>query len=133
MTRSRCARARLITGLIVLAAASPATAAEPVPRQQLYGRYCASCHGLQGRGDGPAAGALSPPPTDLTKLESGVPELMKWIDGRRTVRAHGSGSMPVWGEVFEQSLIEGPHARRSALLKVEAIAEYVQDLRKRAR
>jgi mono/diheme cytochrome c family protein len=99
--------------------------------QTLYRRYCASCHGIEGRGDGPAAEALTPRPTDLTTLRSGIPDLMKQIDGRRTIRAHGSAAMPVWGEVFEQSLIGEPHARRTALLKVEAIAGYVQALRKR--
>lgn len=31
----------------------------------LYQTHCASCHGAQGRGDGPAATSLSPPPADL--------------------------------------------------------------------
>ena len=119
--------------LVALASVSALAAAGPVPRQDLYRRYCASCHGAEGRGDGPAAAALAPRPTDLTKLQSGVPELMTAIDGRRTVRAHGTGDMPVWGTVFEQSRIKDRHARRTALLEVEAIAEYVQDLRKPAR
>ena len=36
----------------------------------LYQRECASCHGRAGRGDGPAAGGLSPAPTDLSEFES---------------------------------------------------------------
>jgi mono/diheme cytochrome c family protein len=106
--------------------------ADPVPAagEALYRRYCASCHGSAGRGDGPAALALSPPPTDLTKLRSEVPRLMEQIDGRRTIRAHGTAGMPVWGEVFEQSLITEPHARRTALLQVQTLAQYVRDMRK---
>ena len=46
---------------------------------------------------------------------------MRQIDGSRTVRAHGSAAMPVWGEVFEQSLIDEPHHRRTALLHVQAL------------
>lgn len=34
--------------------------------EALYVRYCASCHGDTGAGDGPAAAALTPPPADLT-------------------------------------------------------------------
>lgn len=94
-----------------------------------YRRYCASCHGIAGRGDGPVAAALDPRPTDLTKLESGEAELMKQIDGRRTIRAHGTAAMPVWGEVFEQSLIGEPHRRRTALQRVQALADYVRRLR----
>lgn len=33
---------------------------------QLYKSNCAVCHGDQGRGDGPAASALKPPPRDHT-------------------------------------------------------------------
>ena len=32
----------------------------------LFAQHCASCHGAQGRGDGPAAEELTPPPPDLT-------------------------------------------------------------------
>lgn len=32
---------------------------------RLYARQCASCHGLQGRGDGPAAAGLDPAPIDF--------------------------------------------------------------------
>ena len=96
----------------------------------LYRRYCAACHGLEGRGDGPAASALSPLPPDLTRLTSSVEDLMRQIDGSRTVRAHGSAAMPVWGEVFEQSSIDEPRHRRTALLHVQALADYVYRLRR---
>jgi putative copper export protein/mono/diheme cytochrome c family protein len=32
----------------------------------LFAAHCASCHGPEGRGDGPAAASLNPPPADLT-------------------------------------------------------------------
>jgi mono/diheme cytochrome c family protein len=116
------------TVLLVLVA-GPGTAA-PVPKEGelLYRRCCASCHGPSGRGDGPVAGALSPPPSDLTRSTGDVSELMRVIDGRRTVRAHGTAAMPVWGEVFEESLLAEPHARRTVLLHVRALAEFVLGL-----
>jgi len=102
--------------------------AGPPAGELLYHRYCASCHGLRGHGDGPVAEALDPRPADLTRLQSKTPELMRQIDGRRTIRAHGTAAMPVWGEVFEQSLIREPHKRRTALLQVKGLAEYVYGL-----
>lgn len=33
--------------------------------QQLYQAQCVSCHGAEGRGNGPAAGALNPPPRNF--------------------------------------------------------------------
>jgi mono/diheme cytochrome c family protein len=97
----------------------------------LYLRYCASCHGPVGRGDGPAAAALQPPPADLTRLDLGVADLARRIDGRDPVRAHGTGAMPVWGEVFAEMLIDESRARQIAALRIQALAEHVRSLRTR--
>jgi mono/diheme cytochrome c family protein len=97
-----------------------------------YARYCASCHGTTGRGDGPAAVALVPAPTDLTSSTLALPELMRVIDGRRTVRAHGTGAMPVWGFVFEAEGEGSDRQHRDALRREQGLAEYVQALRGRA-
>ena len=35
--------------------------------QQLFKIHCQTCHGALGKGDGPAAQALEPPPRDLTR------------------------------------------------------------------
>lgn len=116
---------------MILLGACSRSGSPPTPETGavLYARYCASCHGVSGRGDGPAAAGLTPPPTDLTRLAADVPELMKAIDGRRTVRAHGTAAMPVWGVVFEESLIQEPHARRTTLLQLQLLAEQVKALR----
>jgi len=34
--------------------------------KKLYGAQCAACHGENGRGNGPAAASINPPPSDLT-------------------------------------------------------------------
>jgi mono/diheme cytochrome c family protein len=34
--------------------------------KELYTKHCAGCHGPTGKGDGPAAAALTPKPTDFT-------------------------------------------------------------------
>ena len=68
-----------------------------------YLDHCASCHGTDGKGDGPVAKVLSRTPTDLTKLSevnNGVfpsERLYEVIDGRREMWAHGTREMPVWG------------------------------------
>ncbi len=38
----------------------------------LYNKYCASCHGVKGDGNGPAALALNPKPTDFLDKAYGV-------------------------------------------------------------
>ena len=55
------------------AAVTPMDVENPVPPSEeslarggaLYQQHCQVCHGTQGRGDGPAARALRPPPADL--------------------------------------------------------------------
>ncbi len=95
-----------------------ATAAWPQPHpdaaaaakgQIIYVRYCASCHGVAGRGDGAIAADLRVPPTDLTRLAAKrggrfpLDEVRQSIDGRKATPGHGSADMPVWGEVFPRT------------------------------
>ncbi len=77
-----------------------------------FQRYCASCHGREGRGDGSVGQYLTVRPTDLTGLrtkydgEFPLERVSASVDGRETVRGHGTSEMPVWGEVFQSSLAE---------------------------
>lgn len=71
-----------------------------------YGTYCASCHGLDGKGAGPMAGQLVNMPTDLTGLAKAAggafpaERVRATIDGRDMPAAHGNREMPLWGEMF---------------------------------
>jgi len=50
-------------------AASPAKAITPAVLQKgqaIYKTNCVPCHGVSGKGDGPGAGVLKPPPRDHT-------------------------------------------------------------------
>ncbi|MGA2457668.1 MAG: cytochrome c, partial [Terriglobales bacterium] len=44
----------------------PIQSTSPVSGKEMYTAYCAACHGTDGKGGGPASGALKIPPTDLT-------------------------------------------------------------------
>jgi mono/diheme cytochrome c family protein len=77
--------------------------------QIIYQRYCGSCHGPDGAGDGAIAKDLSVPPTDLrllTKKNDGkfpFQQVVAVIDGRKIARGHGSPDMPVWAEIFPKT------------------------------
>jgi mono/diheme cytochrome c family protein len=72
----------------------------------MFKAYCATCHGVNGKGTGPAASALKKTPADLTTLAKNnggkFPELKVYnsIKGEVGFTAHGSKDMPVWGDVF---------------------------------
>jgi mono/diheme cytochrome c family protein len=74
--------------------------------KQIFSEYCAACHGISAKGNGPAAPALKIPPADLTMLaahnKGQFPSLrvMQAIKVGPSVPAHGSETMPVWGPIF---------------------------------
>ena len=96
---------------------------------ELYRLRCAVCHGAEGRGDGPAAPLLTPPPRDFTtgvyKFRSTpAGTLPTESDVLRTITRGLSGtSMPPFGDLIEDAdrralarhvLSLAPPARRTA-------------------
>ena len=102
----------------------------------LYRQYCSACHGPDGKGQGPLAGALKTPPADLTRIAErnggkfDETALMSVIDGRRTVAAHGPREMPVWGARFEDDLRkEGePLHTYVGLLQSRSLVDYLRTI-----
>lgn len=92
---------------------------------ELFRAYCASCHGVDAKGNGPAAPALKVKPPDLTLLArrngGQFPEerVRKIIEGEESPVAHGSREMPVWGPVFHQieEDVDRGHVRVDNLVK----------------
>jgi len=115
---------------------SGAPAAETDAGKQLYLQYCGSCHGADGKGNGPVAKQLKIKATDLTQLRKkhkGVfplDDVMATIDGRRIVKGHGERDMPVWGEVFLTETEKKKYPELTSLLKAKIIAEYVATLQR---
>ena len=72
----------------------------------VFNNLCAVCHGVGGKGDGPAVSALETAVPDLTVLASnhdGVyprKHLENVIFGRFRVVEHGTSGMPHWGDQF---------------------------------
>ena len=102
-------------GLTILCASNIAAKKNPAistSGRDIYMNRCSACHGEDGKGNGPAVGALKIAPGDLTllaKRNGGTfpAERVKnivgdWVD----ITAHGSREMPIWGNLF--------HAKRPA-------------------
>ena len=91
----------LLAGMSVLSQETK-EAASVKAGHALYVQYCVSCHGEEGRGDGPAASALRVRPPDLTTLTRrnkgfSQEKVMDQINGEKFVVGHGIREMPVWG------------------------------------
>lgn len=99
-----------------------------------FARYCASCHGLDGRGDGPAASSLSKPPADLTRIaarRAGVfpaGEIASIIDGRFELPAHGSREMPIWGRRLAEPIAEDTQGEEVARGLIDLLVEHLQSI-----
>ena len=84
----------------------PVTSTSPASGQEMFKTYCAACHGLEGKGNGPAGPALKKQPANLTELTQRnggkFPELRVYdtIKGDLDMPAHGSRDMPIWGNLF---------------------------------
>ncbi len=103
-----------------------------------FEQYCSSCHGTDAKGDGPLANLLTTKPIDLTQLAKknggkfpGT-KVMHDIDGRDTVRAHGTSDMPVWGENFKIAGTQPANVRETATrAKVQRIVQYIQSIQEK--
>jgi mono/diheme cytochrome c family protein len=121
-TFAPCLVAILAASVIPKALAAPQAPAAPAPKEAPkldanaassgstpYQRYCAVCHGLSARGNGPLASDLRTPVPDLTTIaaRSGgkfpAERVQKIISSGENLRGHGSVDMPAWGDVFKRT------------------------------
>jgi mono/diheme cytochrome c family protein len=84
-----------------------ATQTNKASGKETFLRFCASCHGDNAKGNGPAAIALKTPPSDLTTLsrrhEGKYPAgyVSAVLKFGRSAASHGTEDMPVWGSSFK--------------------------------
>lgn len=129
----------------ILAAGSvlAAGAVQPQPPRQLlidsirgdnlYRAYCASCHGADGRGNGPMAAWMRVRPPDLTRIaarnggEFPLAGIDRIIAGEETLPSgHGTRAMPIWGPVFSQVTRDQDLGR----VRIDNLARYLRDIQR---
>ena len=93
--------------------------------------YCSPCHGRDGKGHGPVAVVLQPPPSDLTMLAKrnhGVfprAQVRDYItNGSPVIPAHGTSMMPVWGPTFRAL----DNSDRSIAIRISNVVEYLSTI-----
>jgi mono/diheme cytochrome c family protein len=106
--------------------------------KDLFLQYCTPCHGVSGKGDGPAASAMRVRPADLTRLAAKYNGTFPDMEVGEALRAgptpttnsnvHGSETMPVWGPVF-RALSSGDTGRTE--LRIHNLVKYIGSIQER--
>jgi mono/diheme cytochrome c family protein len=128
----------VLMGGAVLSGASRSAAGQTRPARvdpqsglYLFRVFCASCHGLTATGDGPVSDLLKRPPGDLTQIArragGSFPRdaVIRTIDGRSLVPAHGPREMPIWGDRLK--ITEG-QSEKVIQDRIAAIASHLESL-----
>ena len=134
-------RATVLLSCVPFVAGQAAGAADylAMPGKELYGRFCAACHGIEGHGDGPASTSFKIEVPDLTLMAdrqgaSFSRDLVeRIIDGRHIIGAHGTRNMPVWGEEFPRTEIGNPEAERATRTVIDRITDYIVSIQRSLR
>jgi len=122
----------LATGQEVKHATAPQTS--PASGKEMFVSYCASCHGKDAKGDGPAAASLKTPPADLTTLarrnggKYPSDRVTSILRGQSKLVPHGDQEMPVWGPVFWK--LSGGH-EEVVQQRVSNLSRYLESLQEK--
>lgn len=127
---------RLFALLLVASLWRPvcANAQDTAAGARLFHQYCASCHGEKGTGDGPVAPYLKIQPPDLTAVaerrQGSFPEeqLLRIVAGDENPPGHGTRTMPVWGERFQDDIIGGVNKSVVARGRVAFLVDYLKTI-----
>ncbi len=108
----------------------PVTPTSAGSGKEMFDAYCASCHGVDAKGGGPAAAALKQQPTDLTlfaQKNGGKFPTREVMTSIRDVtqNVHGSKDMPVWGPIFSSIGNSNPGI---VALRVNNLTKYIESL-----
>lgn len=101
--------------------------------ENLYKAYCASCHGENGRGNGPMASWMKVAPSDLTLIarrnggKFPIERVDRIISGEEPLPSgHGTRAMPVWGPVFSQVTRDQDLGK----VRIDNLARYLRDMQR---
>jgi mono/diheme cytochrome c family protein len=122
----------LALGVAQPAAPALSTDANDVSGADIFERYCALCHGADGRGAGPVAEAMTRPAADLTQISKRNNGVFPFSRVAATVRdgggvaEHSRARMPAWGKIFSE---DGDPIRAKAT--IFEVTQYVESLQEK--
>jgi hypothetical protein len=126
---------------VVLGSSASAQISQPSTAKKDFVLHCADCHGVDGKGKGPATEVIPGfKPADLTMLRKNNggqfprQEVSDVIDGRKRMSGHfdADTDMPLWGLTFQP---EGREFSKEAEAKVKAriagLVDYIEGIQEK--
>ena len=112
--------------------AIPVTTTAANSGKQMFENYCAPCHGVDAKGQGPISAALKKQPADLTLLSkknggkfpsSHVRSVLEFGTANPS---HGTAAMPIWGPLLGKlDSTADPHV---TALRIDNLSRYLESL-----
>jgi len=125
---------KIIALLFAFGATACAQMALPLDGAELFGQYCAACHGTRGAGEGPMGPALKTKVPDLTliaKRNGGTfpTDLVQAVIAgeKSTGLSHGTREMPLWGKIFSSDISDRDYGK----MRVYNVTKYQESLQKK--
>jgi mono/diheme cytochrome c family protein len=99
---------------------------------ELYREHCAVCHGVDGKGGGPAAPALKRSTGDLTRMSAQNGGKFPTLAAQEKLRSgsvieHGSVEMPMWGKLLQPA----GGTKNDAEMRLHALVNYLEKIQAR--
>jgi len=131
----------IASSLWLLTGSASAQMSQPSTAKKDFVLHCADCHGVDGKGNGPATQVIPGfKPADLTALSKNNggqfprQEVSDVIDGRKRLTGHydADTDMPLWGLTFQP---EGREFSKEAEEKVKAriagLVDYIEGIQEK--
>lgn len=107
----------------------------PLAGEEMYASYCAACHGEKGKGDGPAAAAMTTPPRDLTTLSKSnrghfprAHVFFSILNGQPRPRGEQGYEMPNWKEPFYSLCVGQRGCDAEVQMRIVRLTDYLKSL-----
>lgn len=100
----------------------------------IYNDLCASCHGKDATGNGPAARHLQIQPSDLTRIAArrgGIfptDSVALYIDGRLGTPQRGDSGMPDWGTMIASGVSSTAERERRIDRAIQDVMVYLRSI-----
>lgn len=107
----------------------------PFAGEEMYASYCAACHGEKGKGDGPAAAAMTTPPRDLTTLSKSnrghfprAHVFFSILNGQPRPKGEQGYEMPNWKDPFYSLCVGLRGCDAEVQMRIVRLTDYLKSL-----